>query len=493
MRSPWRTHSCVPCRDSSRHAGQYTAATGIETSLDAARTSACATVRLLALLLALPLSSAAASLKVRLQPSVTKTAVEMPLETYVAATLAGEASVLRSGEALKAMAVAARTYAVYYRGRHAAEGYDLCGTTHCQRLDLGAVTTRIEAAVEATLGELLWYRGKPAFACYSRNCGGVTEDAGAVWPALAAQYLRSHPDPYCTPSGWQWSANSMDLVKALRNSKLQTPPEIHQIDVAQRTASGRAQVLILSGAGTPIRISANSFRFAIGRELGWNLVRSDRFEVQGLVFQGTGEGHGVGLCQRGADQMGIEGRGYREILAFSYPGTVTGLTGRGLSWNRLAGETIALMTTRPDSDCSVLDLAERELRAVTERTNLASPARIEIRLYPDVETFRNATGEPGWVAAYTTGNRIQMQPLATPRPTLRHELLHVLVETQARAGMPLWFRDGLVGYLEGSGGAHRVAELVNRYGEGAVLGWLKTGLPSEVTNARATAATTKSK
>jgi stage II sporulation protein D len=387
----------------------------------------------LAVLLGVPLAGAPATLKVRLQPSVSKATRDMPLEQYVAAVLAGESSVLRSDEAMKALAVAARTYGIYNRGRHAAEGYDLCGTTHCQRLDLGAVTPRIEAAVDATLGEMLWYQGKPACACYSRNCGGVTEDASAVWPALAVPYLRSHPDPYCTrqrSSVWQWSANAMDIVKALRNSQLRTPPEIRQIDVAQRTASGRARVLILAGGADAIRISASTFRLAMGRELGWNKVRSDRFDVHGFVFQGMGEGHGVGLCQRGADQMGVEGHGYGEILAFYYPGAVTGLTGRGLSWNRLAGEAIALTTTRPDADRGVLELAEHELRAVAQRTNLPPPDKVEIRRYPDVETFRNATGEPGWVAAYTTGNRIEMQPAATPRE-MRHELPHVLVEAQA--------------------------------------------------------------
>jgi len=478
---------------------------------------------LVALLLTLPLAGAPATLKVRLQPSLSKATVEMTLEQYVAGVLAGEGSVLRSDEALKALAVAARTYAIYYRGRHAAQGYDLCGTTHCQRLDLAAVTRRIESAADQTAGELLWYEGKPAFACYSRSCGGVTEDASAVWAALAAPYLRSHPDPYCTRQGiqaWQWSASPGDIVRALRISGLRTPAEVRQIEVVQHTASGRALVLVLAGRGETVRISASSFRFAMGRELGWNTVRSDRFAVEApggrLVFQGTGEGHGVGLCQRGADQMGLEGRGYREILAFYYSGTAAGVTGRGLSWNQLAGESIALNTTQPGTDGALLELAEREMRAIARRTNLPQPGRIEIRVYPNVETFRNATGEPGWVGAQTRGSRIQLQPAAALRSrgalesTLRHELLHVFVEAQATGALPVWFREGLVGYLErtpaGAGnGAPRdadlrqtvdaqrarrayaaatrkVADLANRYGELAVLAWLKTGLPRQVTN-----------
>ena len=103
---------------------------------------------LLALLLA-PAAGTQTLLKVRPQPAVNSTTIELPLEKYVAAVLAGEGSVLRSDEALKALAVAARTFGVYGRGRHAQEGYDLCGTTHCQRVDLAGVTPRMERAAAA--------------------------------------------------------------------------------------------------------------------------------------------------------------------------------------------------------------------------------------------------------------------------------------------------------------------------------------------------------
>ena len=420
---------------------------------------------MLVIFLLLSSVASAATLKVRVGAGT----VEMDLESYVAAAVAGEASVLRSNEALKAMAVAARTYAIYYRGRHASEGYDLCATTHCQRLDSGAVTARIQSAVEATFGELLWYQGRPAFAAYSRSCGGVTEDASAVWPELGAPYLRSRRDPYCPPDTWQWRADPVEVVKALLASQLHTPPRIRDIVITARTASGRARVLDLGRQP----ISATAFRFAIGRAFGWNLLRSDRYEVHNLLFQGSGEGHGVGLCQRGADQMGVDGRGYREILAFYYPGTAVGVSGRGLAWQRLAGETVALFTTRPEADRAVLEQAERELRAAVQRTNLPAPARVEVRLYPDVATFRDATGEPGTVAAYTVGSRIQIWK----REALRHEMLHVVIEAQAKPGTPVWFREGLAGYLDGSGSAPRIAALVQRYGETTVLGWLKTGLP----------------
>lgn len=468
---------------------------------------------LAAWLLALPLGAAPADFKVRVGGAT----MQLPLERYVAAVLAGESSVFRSDEALKAMAVAARTYAVRLRGRHAAEGYDFCATTHCQHVDLAALTPRLEAVAQQTAGQLLWFEGKPAFACYTRDCGGRSEDAAAVWPEEAAPYLKSHDDPYCVRAGgsaWQWNADPRQVWEALGRALLTAPHRLEHIEIESATPSGRARTLVLEGAGERVRIAAGSFRLAMGREVGWNTVRSDRYRVRSaggrLVLDGTGSGHGVGLCQRGADQMVSDGRTWREILAFYYPGTEAGLTARGIAWQRIGGENVSLLTTHPEADGAVLAAAERQLRAATQRTNLAAPGKIEIRIYPDLDSFRNATGEPGWVAAHTENRRIDLQPAELLRSrgaldsTLRHELLHVLVEAHAARGLPLWFREGLIGYLEDSAAgsarppadadlrqtaaadrarqayrdaAGAVADLAHRYGEATLFGWLKTGLP----------------
>jgi stage II sporulation protein D len=336
-----------------------------------------------------------------------------------------------------------------------------------------------------------------------------------VWN-LPAPYLKSHEDPYCAAAKWRWEARPQQIVEALRQSQLRAPEMVERVEVIERTASGRARTLALRGAGESVRVSASAFRFALGRAFGWNTVESDRYEIQWPVFEGTGSGHGVGLCQRGADQMGAGGRSYREILAFYFPGATLGITGRGLTWQRMAGERVALFTIEPGRDGAVLALAERELRAAAERLHVEAPDGVEIRLYPDLDAFRNSTGEPGWVAARTDGRRVHLQPVAELRShgalesTVRHEMLHVVVESQAAAGVPPWFREGLVEYLSG-GGAHtmrvasgdtdsamrqraspaearrayeqaaaRVAGLVARYGEAAVLGWVRSGLPAEV-------------
>src|SRR6266511_4955582 len=89
---------------------------------------------------------------VRVRVAAPGRTIDLPLERYVAAVVAGESSVFRSAEALKAMAVAARTYAVRFRGRHLRDGFDFCDTAHCQRADLNAITRRIEVAVAETAG-----------------------------------------------------------------------------------------------------------------------------------------------------------------------------------------------------------------------------------------------------------------------------------------------------------------------------------------------------
>lgn len=284
-----------------------------------------------------PLAGAPATIKVRLKLAAGQATIDLPLESYVSAVLAAESRSFRSDEAMKAMAVAIRTYAIHFRGRHSAAGYDLCTTTHCQRLDFESLTPRLKALGSQTAGELLWFEGKPVFACYSRSCGGTTESAAAVWSVLGAPFLRSLSDPYCTRQPvpvWHWGATPPEIAAVLQRSQLPVPPELAGITVAQRTPSGRARVLLLAGDGPPVRVRASSFRIVIGRALGWKTVRSDRFEIGAaagrLTFQGSGEGHGVGLCQLGAHQMGLEGHGYREILAFYYPGTSLGQTVRNL-------------------------------------------------------------------------------------------------------------------------------------------------------------------
>ncbi len=456
--------------------------------------------------------------------------VTLGVDEYVAAVLAGECSVFRQPEALKAMAVAARTFAAHERGRHAPDGFDFCNTTHCQRVEPDDVNAYLIAAAESTAGVTIRFEGNPAFTPYTMSCGGMTESAEALWADAGAPYLPVQHDAYCPATPWTRRLTTADVQHALRAAALNCPPRLQRIFVLNRTASGRARQLRLDGEGS-VLISAEAFRLAIGRTLGWNLIRSNWFELAGsgetsIELRGRGEGHGVGLCQKGAEAMAAQGRSYREILAFYYPGT------SDTNWVRLGGEGVVVYATDPVRDRIVLREAE-QLRTML-------PWRIEtdvsVYVYPNVDAFRSETHEPGWVAARSQGHRIDLQPVltlqnrGTLRETLRHELLHIAVEDRAHPGLPIWFREGLVewlaatpadrataslpvkneaaqwsdvdlrqredaqraqlGYREAQA---RVAGLIRSYGETTVLGWLTSGLPDAVKNSSASTQTTKSR
>jgi len=454
--------------------------------------------------------------------------LRIPLEDYVVLALTGESADFTSDAALQAMAVVVRTYAVSQRGRHAAEDFDLCDTTHCQLLRFaGEAPPRLRSAAAATEGELLWYRGQPAVTFYSRNCAGTTEDGASAWPGIAAPYLRSHPDPYCVIHGrneWNAEIRKSDLAAALRDTDAAAGgASVTSLRILARTPSGRVAQIEIGGAGVQVMTGEN-FRTAVARALGSGGLRSNAFDVSDagdrFIFHGYGAGHGAGLCQAGAQEMGVEGKTYREILAFYYPGTAAGLTAQGLEWVRLGGERLEVMTARPDSDGALVARADRALREAESRTGWQLAVRPELRVYPTVSVYRNATGEPGWVAASTRGHTVRLEPpevlnsAGVLDATLRHEFLHLLIESRARPGLPLWFREGLALYLNGevapggavgtgpsdfaaldralvnaaSAGDQRsaygkaraaVARLVAERGRDAVLSWVERGVPPD--------------
>ena len=112
----------------------------------------------------------------------------LPVEEYVGVVLQGETAGNMPPEALKALAVAIRSYTSRFRERHKEDGFDFCDTTHCQFLQL-EVQPAVSAAVKATSGELLWDRGSPLAAYYHKDCGGQTEAAADGLARSASQRL----------------------------------------------------------------------------------------------------------------------------------------------------------------------------------------------------------------------------------------------------------------------------------------------------------------
>ena len=394
--------------------------------------------------------------------------VTVPQEEYVAEVIAAEASDSWKDEALKAMAVAVRTYATRFRGAHEKDGFDFCDTTHCQVVRWNSRNPRARAAAEATQGEILEFDGAPARTYYHQNCGGMVAASNEMWPDIFATYLRGHTDPYCVVSGdlkWESVIALADVDASLRAAALAPPRGWTEIEIAGRSASGRAQKLRLAGgAADDFLISASTFRYAVSRSLGWNKIRSELFEVRTegdrAVFFGRGAGHGVGMCQTGAEEMAVEGKDYRADFGFLLSGNATGEAGRQRRSGRNARASISNWKLRRRSRTNpILPAAEKLLADEEKDLGWDVSFRVQLKVFATMDAYRDQTGQPGWVAASTRGRVIRLQPLATLKSkgvlesTLRHELLHLLVEEKARAGTPVWFREGLVLYLSNRVGA----------------------------------------
>ena len=383
--------------------------------------------------------------------------VQIPRERYVEAVLAAEAEPEEPTESLKALAIVTRSFAATTSGRH--ENNALCDTTHCQALRLEPVRQAVRDAVWNTSGETVWYGARQVPAYFSQHCGGFTEDAAAAWGGSSTPWLPAHTDPWCSriPSQWHTSLLEADVRRALAAEGIPLPGAIQQLAVLGRDRSGRVQQLRLGTNRSTQTIAAGTFRFAVNRSLGWNQIRSDRYQVQRVgdrfVFQGSGFGHGVGLCQTGAAQMARAGKSAREILQMYFPGATVRIRSQDAGWTVMPVNGFTLRTTERDGTIK----SDAASAFADARTRWGRPGKMvpTLTVFPNTEAFRQATGQPGWTLAVTQGSNIATQATDVlqrhggAHALLRHEFLHSFVEAEASAGAPLWLREGLVGVLNG--------------------------------------------
>lgn len=253
---------------------------------------------------------------------------QLELEGFIAGVVAGEMPASFHPQALRAQAVAARTYVLRQRqaAKHGAAAV-CCDSACCQAWlsreqleenwgeDFPANWQRIEEAVAESAGEVLLFSGQLIDAVFCSTCGGMTEDVSAVWGG-GRPYLTAHPCAYCQHSSRYsgWRRYSLSEAAALLEC---SPEQLRQMSVLSYTAGGRVEALSLgelhySGVELRSRLGLDSAAFS------W-LIQGDE-----LVFLSLGYGHGAGLCQYGADGMGKAGYSYRDILSFYYPGTELG-------------------------------------------------------------------------------------------------------------------------------------------------------------------------
>jgi stage II sporulation protein D len=241
----------------------------------------------------------------------------VPLETYVARVIAGEAEPGAPPAAQQALAIAVRTFAIVNARRHAKEGFDLCDTTHCQVPRASTASTR-DAAL-ATAGRVLTYRGAPAVVFYSANCGGRSESADEVWPGVNLPYLVPiDDDVHGDELPWTLDLALDQIQAALRGAGF-SGERLRGVEIEARNASGRVSRLRVDGLRPPV-VTGNAFRMAIGA----GTLRSTAFtfeEKDGVLhFTGRGYGHGVGMCVVGAARRARRGETAEAILAAYFPG-----------------------------------------------------------------------------------------------------------------------------------------------------------------------------
>jgi len=244
----------------------------------------------------------------------------LKIENYIIGTLAAEMPASFAMEALKAQAVCARTYAWrrlitevnYPRGADLSDDINSCQAyisidefrrRHPQ--DTEFYLEKIKQAVFETRGEIMLYEGNPIDALYHSTCGGKTENAFDVY-GQDVPYLRSVECEYCKESRYYKTVqvfSAQDINRIVPD----TSSNHLNIEIIKRTKSGRTKQLKL---GNSILTGAK-FRTILNLPSCW---WDFQIEDEKLIINSRGYGHGLGMCQYGAQGMAIKGEDYKKIL-----------------------------------------------------------------------------------------------------------------------------------------------------------------------------------
>jgi stage II sporulation protein D len=248
---------------------------------------------------------------------------ELDIEEYLKGVVAAEVPPDWKYEALKAQAIASRTYAIYEKKAAGNRLYHILATEESQvYAGNKGEHPQTDRAVRETRGIVITYRGEIIPAFYHSSCGGHTENASELW-GIDEPYLKG-VDCECQEISkyglWEKRVPLAQMIRAMRKEGYRLH-DILDIGIGDITPAGRVkEVTILCGGGK-LLVPAEDLRAA----LGTTQIPSVFFELelsdQEAVFSGRGKGHGVGLCQWGAEEMALRGYDYKAILGHYYPGT----------------------------------------------------------------------------------------------------------------------------------------------------------------------------
>jgi len=227
-------------------------------------------------------------------------------------------------EALKAQAVAARTFAVRELDRNAVHGFDMYNDSRAQNYrGAGSEHELSSRAVDQTSGIIAVQDGKPILAMYSSTCGGRTEAYHNIFKGPPIPYLAGGVD--CDDSAspyheWSETIRISDVRQSL--DSYAGVGRLKDLEILRKSPAGRTISMRFVGEGGDRVLEGNDLRFALGLRSNQidklEISRSQDGFVESIRVSGKGWGHGVGLCQTGAVTMARKGKEYDEILHHYY-------------------------------------------------------------------------------------------------------------------------------------------------------------------------------
>ena len=249
----------------------------------------------------------------------------LELDDYLKGVIPFEGNPAWAIEALKAQAVASRTFALTKIIARRSEEYDVTAGVMSQVYAGKQIEDKkTDEAVDATRGEVLLYNGKLFPAYYHSTCGGATTAADLVWRVKPLPPLGGVECKFCQKSPhYKWEAKVTPAEIKQKLAKEGMPvSEVLGIRTDKIDKTGRAHKFVIQSTWAEKSVDADAFRVWIDpMRLKSNLImRIGTNDAGAFVFKGKGWGHGVGMCQYGMKYLGELGYGYREILDLYYPG-----------------------------------------------------------------------------------------------------------------------------------------------------------------------------
>src|SRR5512147_2187535 len=248
---------------------------------------------------------------------------DLDIEDYLQGVVASEIPHDWEYEALKTQAVAARTYALYQKRTAGRKAYHIVATVASQvYIGRRGERPRSAQAVRDTTGLVIEYNGELIPAFYHSSCGGHTENAYELW-GIDAPYLRG-VDCDCQEISryglWEKRIGKKQVIGAMRRLGY-AASDILGMDIKGITPAGRVREVVVSTPRGKTYVPAESLRAALGNSIIPSVFYELAVEGDEAGFSGRGMGHGVGLCQWGAEEMAEKGYGFEAILSHYYPGT----------------------------------------------------------------------------------------------------------------------------------------------------------------------------